>query len=53
MARPDRFGRGGDHSAYTQLGFTAVGFRESRENFTRPKLSGSALFRAAGDRSQP
>ncbi len=35
MARPDRFGRGGDHSAYDQLGFTAVGFRESRENFTR------------------
>ena len=25
MARPDRFGRGGDHSAYNQLGFTAVG----------------------------
>jgi hypothetical protein len=35
MARPDRFGRGGDHSAYNQLGFTAVGFRESRENFAR------------------
>ncbi len=35
MARPDRFGRGGDHSAYTQFGFTAVGFRESRENFNR------------------
>src|SRR5438045_5619979 len=35
MARPDRFGRGGDHSAYNGLGFTAVGFRESRENFTR------------------
>src|SRR5213593_4627800 len=35
MARPDRFGRGGDHSAYNSLGFTAVGFRESRENFTR------------------
>lgn len=33
MARPDRFGRGGDHSAYNQHGFTAVGFRESRENF--------------------
>src|SRR4029450_11453996 len=33
--RADRFGRGGDHSAYNQLGFTAVGFRESRENFTR------------------
>jgi hypothetical protein len=35
MGRPDRFSRGGDHSAYNQLGFTAVGFRESRENFTR------------------
>jgi len=35
MARPDRFGRGGDHSAYNQLGFAAVGFREARENFTR------------------
>jgi hypothetical protein len=35
MARADRFGRGGDHSAYNALGFTAVGFRESRENFTR------------------
>jgi hypothetical protein len=35
MSRPDRFGRGGDHSAYNQLGFTAVGFRESRENFMR------------------
>jgi hypothetical protein len=35
MSRPDRFNRGGDHSAYTQAGFAAVGFRESRENFTR------------------
>src|SRR5580765_4992998 len=35
MSRPDRFGRGGDHSAYNALGFTAVGFRESRENFVR------------------
>jgi hypothetical protein len=35
LARPDRFSRGGDHSAYNQYGFTAVGFRESRENFTR------------------
>ena len=35
MARHDRFGRGGDHSAYNQLGFAAVGFRESRENFTK------------------
>lgn len=35
MARPDRFSRGGDHSAYNQFGFAAVGFRESRENFDR------------------
>lgn len=35
MSRPDRFGRGGDHSAYNQFGFAAVGFRESRENFTK------------------
>ena len=35
MARPDRFGRGGDHSGYNQFGFPAVGFRESRENFMR------------------
>src|SRR5437588_3272676 len=34
MARPARFGRGGDHSAYNQFGFPAVGFRESRENFS-------------------
>jgi hypothetical protein len=35
IARPDRFNRGGDHTAYNQLGFAAVGFRESREDFTR------------------
>ena len=35
MSRQDRFGRGGDFAAYNQAGFTAVGFRESRENFTR------------------
>jgi hypothetical protein len=35
LARPDRFSRGGDHSAYNQYGFPAVGFRESRENFVR------------------
>ena len=35
MARPDRFNRAGDHAAYNQLGFAAVGFREARENFTR------------------
>jgi Peptidase family M28 len=35
LSRPDRFSRGGDHTAYTQYGFAAVGFREARENFTR------------------
>jgi hypothetical protein len=35
LARPDRFGRGGDHSAYNQAGLAAVGFRESRENFAK------------------
>jgi len=35
IARPDRFSRGGDHSAYNQYGFAAVGFRESREDFNR------------------
>jgi hypothetical protein len=35
LSRPDRFSRSGDHTAYTQYGFAAVGFRESRENFSR------------------
>src|SRR5207248_2593463 len=35
IARPDRFSRGGDHTAYNRYGFAAVGFRESRENFSR------------------
>ena len=33
MARRDRFGRGGDHSAFNAEGFAAVCFRESRENY--------------------
>jgi hypothetical protein len=61
MARPDRFLRSGDHTAYTQYGFPAVGFRESRENFTRqhdardtfegisiPYLAQNARVNAAG-----
>jgi len=35
MARRDRFGRGGDHTAWNLEGFAAVGFRESRENYSR------------------
>ncbi len=34
MARRDRFGRGGDHTAWNLEGFAAVGFRESRENYS-------------------
>lgn len=34
-ARPDRFLRGGDHTPFNQLGFTAVRFTEFHENFTR------------------
>ena len=35
MAREDRFGRASDHAAFTQYGFPAVVFRESKENFAR------------------
>jgi hypothetical protein len=35
MARQDRFARGSDHSAFTQYGFPAVAFRESKEDFSR------------------
>jgi hypothetical protein len=35
MARRDRFGRGGDHSGFNAEGFAAVGFRESRENYSK------------------
>lgn len=35
IAREDRFGRGGDHTAFNQLGFAGVRFSESRENYTK------------------
>jgi len=35
IARADRFGRGGDHSAFNREGFTAVRLTESRENYQR------------------
>lgn len=35
MARRDRFSRGGDHTAWNLEGFAAVGFRESRENYSK------------------
>jgi hypothetical protein len=33
--RKDRYGRGGDHNAFLQQGFTAVRFTEPNEDFTR------------------
>jgi hypothetical protein len=35
MARQDRFMRGGDHAALNAEGFTAIGFREARENYSK------------------
>ena len=35
MARADRFSRASDHMPFEQLGYPAVVFRESKENFTR------------------
>jgi hypothetical protein len=35
IARHDRFGRGGDHTAFNQHGYAAVRFTESNENYSR------------------
>ena len=35
VARHDRFGRGGDHTAFNQHGFAGVRFSESNENYSR------------------
>jgi len=35
LAREDRFGRGGDHTAFNRLGFAGVRFSEARENYAR------------------
>jgi hypothetical protein len=35
MAREDRFGRGSDHSGFTQAGYPAIVFREANENLAR------------------
>jgi hypothetical protein len=43
MARRDRFGRGGDHTAWNLEGFAAVGFRESRENYSRQHNANDTL----------
>ncbi len=43
MAREDRFGRGSDHSAFTQAGYPAVVFREAAENFARQHTAADTL----------
>jgi hypothetical protein len=43
MARRDRFSRGGDHTAWNLEGFPAVGFRESRENYSRQHGAGDTI----------
>ena len=43
MARRDRFSRGGDHSAFNAAGFAAVGFRESRENYSKQHNANDTL----------
>lgn len=35
VARHDRFGRGGDHTAFNQHGFAAVRFTETHENYAK------------------
>lgn len=35
IAREDRFGRGGDHTAFNRRGFAGVRISESRENYAR------------------
>ena len=43
MARRDRFGRGGDHSGFNSQGFAAIGFRESRENYSKQHNANDTL----------
>ena len=43
VARHDRFGRGGDHTAFNQKGFTAVRITEAVENFERQHTTADTL----------
>jgi hypothetical protein len=43
MARRDRFGRGGDHTAFNLEGLAAVGFRESRENYSKQHAASDTI----------
>ena len=41
--RPDRFGRGGDHTAFNQEGFNAVRFTSAEENYTHQHTATDTL----------
>ncbi|HEY3382208.1 MAG TPA: M28 family metallopeptidase [Vicinamibacterales bacterium] len=43
VARHDRFGRGGDHTAFNQKGFTAVRITEALENFERQHTAADTI----------
>ena len=43
IAREDRFGRGGDHTAFNRRGFAGVRFSESRENYSRQHMVADTL----------
>jgi hypothetical protein len=43
VARHDRFGRGGDHTAFNQKGFTAVRITEAVENYERQHTTGDTF----------
>jgi Peptidase family M28 len=43
VARHDRFGRGGDHTAFNQKGFTAVRLTEAIENYERQHTAADTI----------
>jgi hypothetical protein len=43
IAREDRFGRGGDHTAFNREGFPGVRFTESLENYSRQHIKDDTL----------
>jgi Peptidase family M28 len=43
VARHDRFGRGGDHTAFNQNGYPGVRFTEARENYSRQHAAEDTL----------
>lgn len=44
IAREDRFGRGGDHTAFNQVGYAGVRVSESREDYSRQHTTADTLI---------